>query len=104
MTREEAINILNEWVGIGQLGESCSLHFEADLDDVDDALEMAISALKEQEERSEGCDYCNELHPARDCIIGNVERMLVGRSFADAYVQEREVKFCPICGRRLEEV
>ena len=53
MTKEEAINILNEWVGIGRLGESCSLRFEADLDNVDDALEMAISALREQEEQEE---------------------------------------------------
>ena len=102
MTREEAAKILDEWVGIGAVGEDSHICFESDLDDVEIALNTAISALREQEEQSEGCDYCNDLHLARDCIIGNVERMFVGRSFADAYVQEREIKFCPYCGRRLE--
>lgn len=94
MTREETINILNEWVGIGQLGESCSLHFEADLDDVDDALEMAISALREQEERSKGCDFCN------------ADYAVMSGSYMTLDFQHKSItpKFCPKCGRRLEEV
>ena len=49
MTREEAINILNEWSGHGPLsGGVCSVFFSATLDEVEEALNMAIAALGEQ--------------------------------------------------------
>ena len=62
MTREEAIKVLDEWVGTGRVEEDCFIHFEADLDDVETALDMAIAALREQpqwisvEERLPECD------------------------------------------------
>ena len=72
------------------------------------------SALRQQETAANrngligpveyGCEYCNDPHPARDCVVdGNLEQMLVGRSFSDAYVQTRRIKFCPMCGRKLLE-
>jgi tRNA(Ile2) C34 agmatinyltransferase TiaS len=47
-----------------------------------DALYMAISALMEQEERSKGCKYCTATYIQHGSLVG----------------------FCPMCGRRLEEV
>lgn len=47
MTREEAAKILDEWVGIGAVGEDSHICFESDLDDVESALNTAISALRE---------------------------------------------------------
>lgn len=92
MTREEAINALRCLITMPG--------FTAN-----EALDMAIAALREQEERSKGCEYCGDPSPHSDCVVdGNIEQMLVGRSFADAYVYTRRIKFCPMCGRRLEEV
>ena len=45
------------------------------------SLDMAIAALREQEERSKGCDWCG--------------------FFFD---HSGKFQFCPQCGRRLEEV
>lgn len=46
-----------------------------------ESLDMAISALREQEERSKGCEWCD--------------------FFFD---HSGKFQFCPQCGRRLEEV
>ena len=101
MTREEAIERLedtfegwNMWV----------MDNDSPASKMSEALGMAISALREQEERSKGCEYCDDPHPARTCIVGNMEQVLVGTSFSIAQVWTRELKFCPMCGRRLEEV
>lgn len=50
MTREEAINILEEYpCSTGEVdGNTCAVIFDVGLDDVETALDMAISALREQ--------------------------------------------------------
>jgi hypothetical protein len=47
-----------------------------------EALSMAISAMREQEERGKGCEYCTATYIQHGSLVG----------------------FCPYCGRRLEEV
>ena len=76
-------------------------------------FDMAISALREQKERSKGCEYCTDsksmyeikskLHDSYNTDVYISETALVVdigcHSFGTA-----GVKFCPMCGRRLEEV
>lgn len=72
MTREEAIRLL------GFLGENWhGLYLQA--------LDMAIAALREQEERSKGCEHCRS----------EINR---GLMLAHGY------SYCTDCGRRLEDV
>ena len=50
MTREEAIECLSERVSIGKTCEqSCMVGFGVNIDTLDKALDMAISALRQQE-------------------------------------------------------
>lgn len=52
MTRAEAIKALDEWTGRGDLDEGyCRVDFEANILAVEGALYMAITALREQEQR-----------------------------------------------------
>lgn len=53
-----------------------------------------------------GCDYCNDPHPARDCVLPDgTERMLIvyddGTFIGKPFVYERNIRFCPMCGREL---
>ena len=50
MTREEAIECLSERVSIGKTCEqSCMVGFGVNIDTLDEAFDMAISALRQQE-------------------------------------------------------
>ena len=50
MTREEAIECLSERVSIGKTFEqSCMVGFGVNIDTLDEAFDMAISALRQQE-------------------------------------------------------
>ena len=50
MTREEAIECLSERVSIGKTCEqSCMVGFGVNIDTLDEAIDMAISALRQQE-------------------------------------------------------
>ena len=50
MTREEAIECLSERVSIGGTGEqNCMVVFGVNTDTLDEAFDMAISALRQQE-------------------------------------------------------
>lgn len=103
MTREEAIRkliIIREKFGLI-------------LTDIGETMDMAISALREQEERSKGCEYC------ADCkSIYEIKSPLHDSYNTDVYISENAllvdigchsfgtaaIEFCPMCGRRLEEV
>ena len=54
-----------------------------------EAMDMAIAALREQEERGKGCEFCD-----------NGEQY----STYDKYGMNLTLALCPMCGRRLEEV
>lgn len=68
---------------------------------------MAIVALREKQQREKGCEYCTDPEPFRDCCFEQegkgIERKLIQKSenLFDAYVSEREIAFCPHCGRKL---
>jgi hypothetical protein len=78
---------------------------------IDFALEVAIEALREQVERSKGCEYCllgleiaynaesKHINSKESyiCLDGNILE-------ADLYTEYMavEVRYCPMCGKRLE--
>ena len=50
MTREEAIECLSERVSIGGTGEqNCMVVFGVNTDTIDEAFDMAISAIRQQD-------------------------------------------------------
>lgn len=95
MTIEQAIAYIKN-----PIGKNFEAHAEFE--------RAAISALREQAEREKGCEYCGDPEPNRDCIIPysnyGIERILCSRDgiLLDCYIMERVVKFCPMCGRKLE--
>ena len=66
---------------------------------------MVMNALINKE-ASDKCDYCNDQHTARDCVLEDgTERMLVvyddGTFLGKPFIYERNIKFCSMCGRKL---
>lgn len=55
-----------------------------------EACDVAISALQEREERSKGCKFCKD-------------DFRFWKSELSGYFKETDIKFCPHCGRPLEE-
>lgn len=54
----------------------------------------------------EPCEYCGEPSPHHDCVIDvNVEQFLCSRDglFGDAYINTREINYCPFCGKPLTD-
>ena len=90
MTREEMLQLLE------------SIKF-CDVDEVKKikAMNMAISALREQEERSKGCEFCK----GAKYIYGELSASGYVDSDHDfVHEQYGDLSICPMCGRRLEEV
>ena len=94
--------------GVIMTKEKAIRHFERYINDDcytiehRDACRMAISALREQEERERGCEYCNDCksicNQDEDIhISGNILRIDIG-CYAYSSVK---INFCPMCGRRL---
>lgn len=59
----------------------------------DNAMRVVLDALREQEERSKGCDFCNER---------NVAVMSASILTFDLKHHGCMCRFCPMCGRKLE--
>lgn len=100
MTREEAIARieLSATGMVGTLAATTEPAVAEILQRYIDAYDMAISALREQENRIEsdtveGCDWCANTEPG--AIHTTVKRGNI--TFHD------RAKLCPMCGRRLEE-
>lgn len=88
MTREEAIKVLSEDLKQRSDGYYSYLQHYGRRDNAEeehlDALDMAIAAMREQEERSKGCEHCRS----------EINR---GLMLAHGY------SCCTDCGRRLED-
>lgn len=95
MTREEAILYLTP------IAESASL------ERYKEALSMAVAALREQEEREKGCEYCNEDCDGYRKMIGafSITNPLHGNvwNIETCHCKPRQIYFCPMCGRMLTE-
>ena len=59
-----------------------------------EALNVAIAALREQEQREQGCEYCNGLPDVQreDFTMPNASKK-------DYDIVK--INFCPMCGRKL---
>ena len=88
MTNEEAIFDLEQFA-FAPIGDG-DLHMES--------IELALSALREQAERGEGCEYCKQ-------VIATVKMDFETDSILGEnkwFSSTRRPKYCPMCGRRLE--
>lgn len=66
----------------------------------------AVEPLRLDRSAWEPCEYCGEPSPHHDCVIdGNVEQFLCSRDglFGDAYINTREINYCPFCGKPLTD-
>ena len=126
MTREEAIKKFELQLLIRSNGYYDHLKAGGKQDIAEeehlDAMQMAISALREQEERSKGCKACEmttrwltykqiEYGMLRGDFINDSGGMYIIRYaggqhsiVCDDDGAEIDIEFCPMCGRRLEEV
>ena len=74
-----------------------------------ETMEMAIAALTEQSERSNGCEYCTqgeEMAYGVDTLKRTAHFYLDGNLLtADLYSDSMSVAvcYCPMCGRKLKE-
>lgn len=68
-------------------------------------IDTGIAALREQEERSKGCEFCQKFD--FETVAPEIDkygaRLLLATSDC-VFPNNRQFKVCPMCGRRLEEV
>lgn len=96
MTREEAIHIIEKDIQIDV--RSCT---NEEVHAFITALNMAIAALREQEEGRKGCMYC-DIAKANEGVINHA--LWVKESETHKWtLAGKRLTFCPMCGRRLEE-
>ena len=84
MTREEAIRFANYAQDMEKL------------QDVKEFYALAEAALREQEERERGCEYCNGLP------FSQMEDFTMPNASKKDY-DIVTIRYCPICGRRFPQ-
>ena len=101
MTREEAINALKM---MNLRGAHPFLHWE----EMMEVRDMAISALREQEKRERGCEYCNDDRDGYRKMIGafSITNPFHGNvwNIETCHCKPRQIYFCPMCRRMLSEL
>ena len=73
-----------------------------------DTFNLALTALREKQERDKGCEYCscseypdNTLYQKEGYIFyAGYSKQIAADDFHE--YETEEIKFCPICGKRLE--
>lgn len=103
---------LGEFDTVEELEELLNKYFPDDENNHEDAIQMMCESViddYEVDNPTPECSYCNDIHPARDCVLEDgTERMLVvyddGSFLGKPFIHERKIKFCPMCGRKLNEV
>lgn len=103
MTIEEAIGRIKDHMCRHGIGKYPHIH-------IADALEMAISALREQEERAAPCMHCDGSETPfpvfSDVPYASYNRIVFEDGHAlmnDADGNDILIKACPMCGRELKE-
>ena len=103
MSEHDAMIILHGVV----LGYQCVvMPSKADRDRIYEAMEVYNASLQEREERSKGCEYCNDISPCQEGVLPDgTEQILCSKDglFGQAYIYARKINFCPMCGRKLKE-
>lgn len=72
------------------------------------AAQLALTALREKQEREKGCEFCscseyldNTLYPKEGYIFyAGYSKQIAADDFHE--YETEEIKFCPMCGKRLE--
>lgn len=112
MTREEAIRILETGGWWDMLDPNGS---DADLDPLDEAIDMAIAALRAQpaklgRSRWKGCEHCTaewDYNDYRKWTEGELGEIRISKDELNIdvgpYWETVKIKFCPFCGRPLTE-
>lgn len=111
MTREEAIRILDPETTREALAEIEYYNGfsgkAAAVQAVTDACVLAVTALREQEEREKGCEYCNEDSEGYRKMIGSfsITNPFHGNvwNIETCHCKPRQIYFCPMCGRMMTE-
>ena len=100
MNREEAIRILDPETAVETLSE---IEYYGGFrgrtkaaQALYDACILAVTALREQEERERGCEYCNGLP------FSQMEDFTMPNASKKDY-DIVTIRYCPMCGRRLPE-
>lgn len=103
MTREEAIALLNCTATemVGTLGEGGDVSAVNQSLRYIEALDTAISALREQEERNKACPYC-DIAKANEGVRNTVLWVKEPET-NKCTMMGKKLLFCPMCGRRLED-
>ena len=99
MTREEAIECLSERVSIGGTGEqNCMVVFGVNTDTLDEAFDMAISALRQQETvtNRNGLNEPLTLGELRSAYKFGCPVWLVGMEDGDGWVFIHHVDSCSV--------
>ena len=73
-----------------------------------DMLNLALTALSEKQERDKGCEFCScseypdsTLYQKEGYIFyAGYSKQIAADDFRE--YETEEIKFCPICGKRLE--
>lgn len=60
------------------------------------AVELAVQVLKGELKKEHGCKYCTSSN-------GEGTDIFDGNQLSVGYGVYREIKYCPMCGRRLEQ-
>lgn len=102
MTDREAIELIIPETGLSKMAETEYYHGFEGLDAVrkalSDANALAVSALREREERSKGCRYCSI-----GADMKNDEDMEMDLfNYAEGMDFSVYPNFCPMCGRKLK--
>lgn len=63
-------------------------------------IASCICALTEQKQRGEGCEYCENVPSRYKGITAEAFEQIAAD---DEHVVEIDVKYCPMCGKRLGE-
>lgn len=100
MTRERVIRLAERWSegGVCTLREGKAQEYH----------KTCLAALREQEERSKGCEYCDGKQKFLPCRDGYSSFNVIGFEAAGMpYLNDADgcdiwIKFCPMCGRKLE--
>lgn len=101
MTKQEAIKRIQDHMRVHGIGKYPH-NF------IYEALSMAISALREQEKRERGCEYCNDDRDGYRKMIGafSITNPFHGNvwNIETCHCKPRQIYFCPMCGRMLSEL
>ena len=68
-----------------------------------DINQLTLDILLAEQKREEGCDYCNQVIPARNSSFGIYQSGYDRAWHISTDESDEDLYFCPKCGRRLTD-